>query len=70
MLPVAASQNLTGSVAKGGDWELEIRTGKIETPLVFVPEVLAGYEHILNSFGAATNSPITYRHLQNSNLMW
>ncbi|MEG3844964.1 FG-GAP-like repeat-containing protein, partial [Microcoleus sp. herbarium14] len=57
---VAASQNLTGSVAKGGDWELEISTGKIETPLVFAPEVLAGYEQVLNSFGAATNSPITY----------
>ncbi|MEG4093216.1 DUF4347 domain-containing protein, partial [Microcoleus sp. Pol12B4] len=52
---VAASQNLTGSVAKGGDWELEVRTGKIETPLVFEPEVLAGYEYVLNSFGAATN---------------
>ncbi|MEG4583576.1 DUF4347 domain-containing protein, partial [Microcoleus sp. MON1_C5] len=52
---VAASQNLTGSVAKGGDWELEVRTGKIETPLVFEAEVLAGYEYVLNSFGAATN---------------
>jgi hypothetical protein len=52
---VAASQNLTGSVAKGGDWELEISTGKIETPLVFAPEVLAGYEYVLNTFGAATN---------------
>ncbi|WP_333456793.1 FG-GAP-like repeat-containing protein, partial [Microcoleus sp. herbarium5] len=57
---VAASQNLTGSVAKGGDWELEVRTGKIETPLVFEPEVLAGYEYVLNSFGDATNFPITY----------
>ncbi|MEG4069894.1 DUF4347 domain-containing protein, partial [Microcoleus sp. Pol11C2] len=56
---VAASQNLTGSVAKGGDWELEVRTGKIETPLVFEAEVLAGYEYVLNSFGAATNFPIT-----------
>ncbi|MEG4170392.1 MULTISPECIES: DUF4347 domain-containing protein [unclassified Microcoleus] len=52
---VAASQNLTGSVAKGGDWELEVRTGKIETPLVFEAEVLAGYEYVLNSFGDATN---------------
>ncbi|MEG4917265.1 DUF4347 domain-containing protein, partial [Microcoleus sp. B7-D4] len=52
---VAASQNLTGSVAKGGDWELEVRTGEIETPLAFEAEVLAGYEYVLNSFGAATN---------------
>jgi hypothetical protein len=57
---VAASENLTGSVAKGGDWELEVRTGKIETPLVFEAEVLAGYEYVLNTFGAATNFPITY----------
>ncbi|WP_445240479.1 DUF4347 domain-containing protein [Microcoleus vaginatus] len=57
---VAASQNLTGSVAKGGDWFLEVRTGKIETPLVFEAEVLAAYEYVLNSFGAATNFPITY----------
>ncbi len=56
---VAASQNLTGSVAKGGDWELEVRTGSIETPLVFEAEVLAGYEYVLSTFGAATNFPIT-----------
>ena len=55
---VAASQNLTGSVAKGGDWELEVRTGSIETPLVFEAEVLGGYEYVLNSFGAATNFPV------------
>ncbi|TAG61669.1 MAG: DUF4347 domain-containing protein, partial [Oscillatoriales cyanobacterium] len=55
---VAASQNLTGSVAKGGDWELEISTGKIETPLVFEAEILANYEHVLNSFKPATNFPV------------
>jgi Domain of unknown function (DUF4347)/FG-GAP-like repeat/RTX calcium-binding nonapeptide repeat (4 copies)/Calx-beta domain len=52
---VTASQNLTGSVAKGGDWELEISTGKSKTPLIFETEVLANYEHVLNTFGAATN---------------
>jgi hypothetical protein len=52
---VAASQNLTGSIAKGGDWELEVSTGSIETPLVFEAEVLADYEYVLNSFGAETN---------------
>jgi hypothetical protein len=56
---VAASQNLTGSVAQGGDWELEVSTGKIETPLVFEAEVLAGYEYVLSTFGAATNFFIT-----------
>jgi hypothetical protein len=57
---VAASENLTGSVAKGGDWELEVSTGSIEAPLVFEAEVLAGYEYVLATFGAATNFPITY----------
>jgi len=56
---VAASENLTGSVAKGGDWELEVRTGSIEMPLVFEAEVLAGYEYVLSTFGAVTNFPIT-----------
>ncbi|MEG4818339.1 Calx-beta domain-containing protein, partial [Microcoleus sp. K5-D4] len=57
---VAASKNLTGSAAKGGDWELEVRTGKIETPLVFEAEVLAGYEYVLPTFDPATPFPITY----------
>ncbi|MEG4168643.1 MULTISPECIES: DUF4347 domain-containing protein, partial [unclassified Microcoleus] len=52
---VAASKKLTGSAAKGGDWELEVRTGEIKTPLVFEPEVLAAYEYVLSTFGAATN---------------
>ncbi|MEG4107674.1 DUF4347 domain-containing protein, partial [Microcoleus sp. S13_C5] len=57
---VAASKNLTGSVAKGGDWELEVRTGEIETPLAFEAEVLAGYKYVLPTFDPATNFPITY----------
>ena len=52
---VAASQNLTGSVAKGGDWELEVTTGKIETPLVFREDAIAAYSHVLSSFSTATN---------------
>ncbi|MCU0543979.1 MAG: DUF4347 domain-containing protein [Oscillatoriaceae cyanobacterium Prado104] len=56
---VAASKNLTGSAAQGGDWELETRTGEIKTPLVFEPEILANYEYVLN-FGTATNFPVTY----------
>ncbi|WP_333119850.1 DUF4347 domain-containing protein [Microcoleus sp. Pol17_C1] len=52
---VAASQNLTGSAAKGGDWFLEVTSGKIATPLAFRPEVLAAYSHVLSSFSTATN---------------
>ncbi|WP_445313035.1 DUF4347 domain-containing protein [Microcoleus vaginatus] len=52
---VAASQNLTGSAAKGGDWFLEVTAEKIATPLAFRPEVLAAYNHVLSSFSTATN---------------
>ena len=47
---VAASQNLTGNAAKGGDWKLEMKTGKIKTPLALKPEVLATYSHVLSLF--------------------
>ncbi|NJK70588.1 MAG: DUF4347 domain-containing protein, partial [Microcoleus sp. SU_5_3] len=53
---VAASKNLTGSAAKGGDWKLEARTGEIQTPLIFEPDVLATYNHVLApNFSSATN---------------
>ncbi|MEG4636361.1 DUF4347 domain-containing protein, partial [Microcoleus sp. Aus8_D4] len=52
---VAASKNLTGSAAKGGDWELEVTTGKIAAPLAFRPEVLAAYNHVLATFSEARN---------------
>ncbi|MEG4545098.1 FG-GAP-like repeat-containing protein [Microcoleus sp. Aus8_D2] len=55
---VAASKNLTGSAAKGGDWKLEATTGEINTPLVFAPEVLASYEYVLNSFSTPNNIPV------------
>ena len=52
---VAASKNLTGSAAKGGDWELETTTGKIAASLAFRPEVLAAYSHVLSTFSEARN---------------
>ncbi|MGL5062708.1 MAG: DUF4347 domain-containing protein, partial [Microcoleus sp.] len=36
---IAASNNLTGNAALGGDWELEVTTGAIETPIAFAPEI-------------------------------
>jgi len=44
---IAASANRTGSAAKGGDWELEVRTGEINTPLAFAPETIAEYAGVL-----------------------
>jgi hypothetical protein len=44
---IAASNNLTGSAALGGDWELEITTGQINTDIAFEKEVLEGYTSVL-----------------------
>ncbi|MFN6441614.1 MAG: Calx-beta domain-containing protein [Nostoc sp. DedSLP01] len=44
---VAASTNKTGSAALGGDWNLEVKTGKIEASLAFQPEVIQAYQSIL-----------------------
>ncbi len=46
---VAASNDLTGSAALGGDWDLEVKTGKIETNVAFTPEVRNSYRSILPS---------------------
>uniref|UniRef100_UPI0025CE2842 DUF4347 domain-containing protein n=1 Tax=Microcoleus sp. CAWBG58 TaxID=2841651 RepID=UPI0025CE2842 len=55
---IAASKKLTGSIAKGGDWELETQTGKIKTPLVFQEDAIANYDRVLSSFSTATNFPM------------
>ncbi|MEG3977488.1 DUF4347 domain-containing protein, partial [Microcoleus sp. herbarium8] len=44
---IAASQNLTGSAALGGDWELEITTGQINAELAFEKKVLEAYTSVL-----------------------
>ncbi len=44
---VAASDDLTGNAALGGDWDLEVKTGAIETPLAFKSDTFASYNHIL-----------------------
>ncbi|MEG3842162.1 DUF4347 domain-containing protein, partial [Microcoleus sp. herbarium14] len=44
---IAASNNLTGSAALGGDWELEIATGRINAELAFKKEVLETYTSVL-----------------------
>ncbi|PSB09561.1 hypothetical protein C7B62_12780 [Pleurocapsa sp. CCALA 161] len=46
---IAASKDLTGNSALGGNWDLEIQTGKIESARVFPPEVTEVFEGILHS---------------------
>ncbi len=47
---VAASDTLTGSAALGGDWELQVRTGKMAPPLAFEPDVMADYSGVFANF--------------------
>ncbi|EDX87629.1 PKD domain protein [Synechococcus sp. PCC 7335] len=44
---VAASDNLTGSSALGGDWQLEVSTGSIETGLALQAQAIANYTSVL-----------------------
>ncbi|MCW6050843.1 DUF4347 domain-containing protein [Lyngbya sp. CCAP 1446/10] len=44
---IAASDNLTGNAALGGDWVLEVTTGKIETPVAFSQEAREAYSGVL-----------------------
>ncbi|MEG4055811.1 DUF4347 domain-containing protein [Microcoleus sp. Pol7_B2] len=45
---IAASKTLTGSAAKGGNWELEVTTGQAELTPAFSPEVMATYPGVMN----------------------
>ncbi|MEG4589534.1 DUF4347 domain-containing protein, partial [Microcoleus sp. MOSTC5] len=49
---IAASNNLTGSAALGGDWELEIATGQINTEIAFEKKVIEGYTSVLATLAA------------------
>ncbi|MEG4283238.1 DUF4347 domain-containing protein [Microcoleus sp. A006_D1] len=58
---IAASDNLTGSAALGGDWELEVTTGNIETPLAFSAAAREAYSGVLinldvNNFSELDNA--------------
>ncbi len=59
---IAASTNLTGSAAKGGDWELGYTTGDISASLAFKSETLANYDRVLSNYtlyDGITNFPNT-----------
>jgi Ca2+-binding RTX toxin-like protein len=44
---IAASNNLTGNAALGGDWDLEAAVGQIETSLKLDQAILEGYDSTL-----------------------
>nr|WP_324258972.1 DUF4347 domain-containing protein [Cellvibrio fontiphilus] len=54
-LDVAASTNKTGSAESGGDWDLEIQQGDIQSTLAFSPKALADFSGVLapETYGAS-----------------
>jgi len=46
---IAASDNLTGSAALGGDWELKFATGEIKASIAIEKEVLGAYTYALGT---------------------
>ena len=44
---IAASTTLVGASSKGGNWDLDLQTEPISTPLAFQPEILAAYSSVL-----------------------
>ena len=52
---VVASNDLTGSSSKGGNWVLETATGLIESPSALRLEAMADYNSVLNSPVAIIN---------------
>lgn len=62
---VAASTDLTGAAAQGGDWNLEAATGAIEADLVLSEEAQQGYSHGLgvsvSNYTLAQMSELAYK---------
>jgi hypothetical protein len=46
---VAASDNLTGRAALGGDWKLEVKIGNVEAPIAFGVETMEAYSAVLTT---------------------
>jgi hypothetical protein len=51
-LDIAASDNLTGSWRKGGDWFLEIKSGRIESQLAVSKKIIEQYPAVLSPSAA------------------
>ncbi|MEM1170386.1 MAG: S8 family serine peptidase, partial [Cyanobacteria bacterium P01_H01_bin.35] len=45
---IAASKSLTGAEFKGGNWELEVNTGKVKVPTALQTEVMGTYTGVFN----------------------
>ncbi|MEG4839868.1 DUF4347 domain-containing protein, partial [Microcoleus sp. B9-D4] len=58
---IAASDNLTGSAALGGDWELKFATGEIKAKIAIEKEVLEAYPYALGTLVNETFKNSTVR---------
>ena len=52
---VAASDDLTGNSILGGDWDLEYKTGEIESSLAFSTDVQKNWQGVLNAEAQAAS---------------
>ena len=53
---IAASKDNTGNAAHGGNWDLEIVTGQIDSSLALNATSMAGYDAVLATFTVSTTS--------------
>ncbi len=65
---IAASSTPIGNSKKGGNWELDIQIGKITSPVIFKPEILAAYPSVLAI--TFTNILAGLTGVQRSSLAW
>ncbi len=63
---VAASTNKTGNIKNGGDWELEIARGKINTSSALASAAQATYRHELATITVTTNADSGAGSLRNA----
>ena len=54
---VAASDDLTGAALKGGDWDLEYKTGAIESNLAFSEDLQQNWQGVLDGAAPAETAP-------------
>ena len=64
---VAASANLTGAAAQGGDWRLEVASGRIDTAAVVDPALAALYQQTLAIPSATVNFDTPARFVNSGN---
>ncbi|MEH2043186.1 DUF4347 domain-containing protein [Nostoc sp.] len=63
---VAASDNLTGNSSLGGDWNLEVATGAIETSPIFSTDVLNSYKGTLADVPTLTVGATSLNYTENA----